>query len=259
MGGLSRGRFCKRLIRHVFRQEAIHALHHLHKLLVGRVNAAAILDRHDEAHHRAVGALARDRIDDEPELHHELIGEAAPALTGATAAAGTEGAALAVSKAAHKTVKAVGEDIEKLAFNKVVARLYELVNALAAPLAEVAAGKADAALAGACRQAVEMLVAMMAPMMPHLAEECWTAIGGEGLIAEAAWPDFDAALVTENEITYPVQINGKKRGDLTIGRDADKQAVEQAVLELDVVQKALNGAMPKKIVVVPQRIVNVVV
>ncbi len=188
-----------------------------------------------------------------------LIGEATDTLAAATPAAGSEGAALAVSKAAHKTVKAVGDDIEKLAFNKAVARLYELVNAIAAPMADIAAGKADAATVAACRQAVDMLVSMIAPMMPHLAEECWSVIGGEGLVADRPWPDFDPALVTENEFTYPVQINGKKRGDLTIARDAARDAVEQAVLELDVVQKALNGAMPKKIVVVPQRIVNVVV
>ena len=94
--------------------------------------------------------------------------------------------------------------------------------------------------------------------MPHLAEECWATIGGEGLVAASAWPEFDPALVVDNEIVLPVQINGKKRGDLTIARDADQSAVEDAVLQLDFVQKALNGAQPRKVIVVPQRIVNIV-
>ena len=107
--------------------------------------------------------------------------------------------------------------------------------------------------------AVEKLIIMFAPMMPHLAEECWAAVGGTGLAANQPWPDYDPALTVENEITYPVQINGKKRGDLTIARDADKAAVEEAALALDVVAKALDGQPPRKVIVVPQRIINVVI
>jgi leucyl-tRNA synthetase len=163
----------------------------------------------------------------------------------------------------HKTVNAVGDDIEKLAFNRGVARLYELVNALAAPLQLVASDKADDELKGAVRDATEKLIQMLAPMMPHLAEQCLTELGGkiagqETLVARAPWPAFHAALVVENEIVMPVQINGKKRGDLTIARDADQASIQQAVLELDFVKAALNGGSPKKIIVVPQRIVNVV-
>ena len=99
---------------------------------------------------------------------------------------------------------------------------------------------------------------MIAPMMPHLAEECWAALGGKGFVADQRWPQFDPALTVDNEITYPVQINGKKRGDLTIARDADQVAVEKAALALDFVQKALEGKTPRKVIVVPQRIVNVV-
>jgi leucyl-tRNA synthetase len=94
--------------------------------------------------------------------------------------------------------------------------------------------------------------------MPHLAEECWAALGGKGLAAEQPWPAFDAALTVDDQFVYPVQINGKKRGDLTIARDADQAAVEQATLALDFVQKALEGRPPRKVIVVPQRIVNVV-
>jgi leucyl-tRNA synthetase len=96
-------------------------------------------------------------------------------------------------------------------------------------------------------------------MMPHLAEECWKALGHKSLVATQPWPVFDPALIVENDVTMPVQINGKKRGDLTIARDASQSDMEAAVLELDFIKAALNGARPKKIIVVPQRIVNVVV
>ena len=187
-----------------------------------------------------------------------LISEAADKLKAAQPAPAFEGEALATSKAAHKTVKAVGEDIEKLNFNKAVARLYELVNTLSAPLQKVAAGEVDEATISACREATNMLITMIAPMMPHLAEECWKAVGGEDLVAHQPWPAFNETLIIENDVTMPVQINGKKRGDLTIARDADQLAVEKATLALDFVKAALNGNSPKKVIIVPQRIINVV-
>ncbi len=170
-----------------------------------------------------------------------LVSEAAPALAGVAPESASEGDAGAVSKAAHRTVKAVGEEIDRLGFNKAVARIYELSNTLQGPLAEVAAGKASPAMPAAARQALDMLVVMIAPMMPHLAEECFAALGGEGLVADRPWPAFDPVLTVDSDFTYPVQINGKKRGDLTIARDADQGAVEKAALELDFVQKALEG------------------
>ena len=131
-------------------------------------------------------------------------------------------------KAAHKTLKLVGDDIGKLGFNKAVARIYELSNALQAPLAALASGSNAPGLAPALREALEFLVVMIAPMMPHLAEECWAALGGKGFVADQPWPQFDPALIVDSEITYPVQVNGKKRGELTIARDADEAAVDQA-------------------------------
>ena len=95
-------------------------------------------------------------------------------------------------------------------------------------------------------------------MMPHLAEECWTTLGMDGLAAAAPWPDVDPALLKDDSITMPVQINGKKRGDLTVPASAGKPDIEQAALALDVVQAALAGNSPKRVVVVPGRIVNVV-
>ncbi|MCA2411762.1 leucine--tRNA ligase [Rhizobium leguminosarum bv. viciae 248] len=188
-----------------------------------------------------------------------LISEAADALSAVVPAPATDGEALSISQAAHKTLKAVENDYDKLWFNKAVARIYELVNALAAPMTRVAAGEGDATYRAAVRDAAEILIQLVSPMTPHLAEECWAALGNEGLLARASWPQYDETLVIENDVVLPVQINGKKRTELTISRDADQNAVTNAVLDLDAVKNALNGQTPKKIIVVPQRIVNIVV
>ena len=150
----------------------------------------------------------------------------------------------------------VGEHIRGLRFNVAVARIYELANAIAATSSSAGEG---AALGHARREAVEFLVQMMAPMMPHLAEECWAALGHDDLVATRPWPQVDRSLLTEDTITLPVQINGRKRSELTIATDASQADVETAALALDAVQRALDGQKPRKIVVVPKRIVNVVI
>jgi len=169
-----------------------------------------------------------------------------------------EQSALSIRKAAHRALARTEDDVERLRFNRCVAHVYELSNALQSAMAECE-GPASQDLVTALREAGLILMQIVAPMMPHLAEECWSVLGGQGLVAEAAWPLADRGLIIENEFTYPVQINGKKRADLTIARDADQKTVEMAVLALDAVQKALDNQVPKKIIVVPQRIVNVVV
>lgn len=172
---------------------------------------------------------------------------------GAAAASGLNGSGdTALRKSAHKALAAVGEDIERLRFNRCVAHIYTLANALDEGLR----GGASGAAAG---EAARILVQLIAPMMPHLAEECWRVLGGTGLVAEASWPQADQALLVEDEITLPVQINGKKRADVTVPRDADAKAVEAATLALEPVQRALEGRPPKKVIVVPGRIVNLVV
>ena len=108
------------------------------------------------------------------------------------------------------------------------------------------------------REAVNILVQLFAPMMPHLAEECWAALGHDTLVAQAAWPHAERALLIENTVTLPVQINGKKRADVMVARDATNAEIEAAVLALDAVKRALDGRSPKKVIIVPQRIVNVV-
>jgi leucyl-tRNA synthetase len=166
-------------------------------------------------------------------------------------------AGTAVRKAAHKALAAVEEDIERLRFNRCVAHIYELANSLQEMLAS-AAGREEPGVASAWREAGRIFVQLLAPMMPHLAEECWQALGGEGLVAAASWPVVDRSLLVEDEITLRVQVNGKKRADVTVRRDADQAAIEAAVLSLDAVQRAIEGRAPRKIIIVPQRIVNVV-
>jgi leucyl-tRNA synthetase len=108
------------------------------------------------------------------------------------------------------------------------------------------------------REAASIMVRLFHPMMPHLAEECWAALGHTNLVANEPWPAVEAGLLVENTLTLPVQVNGKKRADVTVPRDATTAQIEAAVLALDAVQKALEGKRPKKVIVVPQRIVNVV-
>jgi leucyl-tRNA synthetase len=178
---------------------------------------------------------------------------------GTAAAPGANAAspeALALRKAAHRALAAAEDAISGLRFNVAVARIYELTNAVTAA---VSSSQKDAMLRQAIDETLRLLVLMLAPMMPHLAEECWSALGNSGLVALAAWPETDPALLTEDTVTYPIQINGKKRAELTIATDASQADVEKATLALDTVRRALDGKVPKKIVVVPKRIVNVVV
>jgi leucyl-tRNA synthetase len=113
-------------------------------------------------------------------------------------------------------------------------------------------------MAWALREAGDILVRLFHPMMPHLAEECWAALGHKTLVATEAWPVLEADLLVENTIILPVQVNGKKRAEVTVPREAGEAEIKAAVLALDEVKKALDGKSPKKVIVVPQRIVNVV-
>jgi leucyl-tRNA synthetase len=189
-----------------------------------------------------------------------IVGEIADAAKGRTAADGTGGeAATAVRRAAHQALAAVEGDIERLGFNRCVAHIYTLSNALARTLDGLRNASAPAPdMISALSEAASILVRLVAPMMPHLAEECWTALGHGGLAAEQPWPVIDRTILVEDTITLPVQVNGKKRADLTIARDAAQKDIEAATLALDSVAKALEGRPVRKIIVVPQRIVNVV-
>lgn len=166
--------------------------------------------------------------------------------------------ALKLRKAAHGALAKVSSEIEKLHFNVCLAHIRECANALSEAIETISEGDASPDLAWAVREAADILVPLFHPMMPHLAEECWAALGHTTLIAEAAWPTVEEALLVEDTITLPVQVNGKKRADVTVARDAANADIEAAVLTLDAVKKALDGKAPKKVIVVPQRIVNVV-
>jgi leucyl-tRNA synthetase len=179
-----------------------------------------------------------------------------------SAAAGSDehrGTALEIRREAHKTLDKVTRALEDLRFNTAVAFIYSQANVLEMAVRDAAArGGAPAAEQAALREAADVLVQMFAPMMPHLAEECWTALGHQSLVAEAPWPALDRKLLVEETVTLPVQVNGKKRADVTVARDAGEPDIRAAVLELDAVRRALAGKAPKKVIVVPQRIVNVV-
>ena len=165
-------------------------------------------------------------------------------------------AALALRKITHRTLAAVGDDIEKLRFNRAVARIYELTNAIGTAATDI---DGDPSLAAVMPETLDILARLIAPMMPHLAEEVWHMLGHETLVSEETWPEVDASLLVDDTILLPVQVNGKKRGELTIARDASQADIEAAALALEPVTRILDGRPPKKIIVVPQRIVNVVV
>jgi leucyl-tRNA synthetase len=166
-------------------------------------------------------------------------------LASETSAAAGEDEAL--RRKLHRTVAAVGAAIDGLQFNKAVAQLYELVSAI-----EKAKPSADRS------EAVQALVKLVSPMAPHLAEEAWAAMGGSGMVTDAAWPEFDPALLIDDQVTLAVQINGKLRDTLTAPRGLPKEAAEALALASDKVRRQLAGATPRKVIVVPDRLVNIV-
>jgi leucyl-tRNA synthetase len=168
--------------------------------------------------------------------------------------------ALALRKAAHGALDKVSGGIERLHFNVCLAHIREFTNALADVLAKEAKPAPDLApdLTWAVREAALILVHLFAPMMPHLAEECWQVLGRSGLISEAAWPQIERDLLVKETVTMVVQVNGKKRGDVTVASGAENPEIETAVLALDAVKSALGGKPARKVIVVPKRIVNVV-
>ena len=151
-----------------------------------------------------------------------------------------------LARKTHQTIHAVASDIEALSFNKAVARIYELTGAT-----EKAAPSADRSAA------IHAILLLVAPMMPHLTEEAWGAIG-TGLIADAAWPPVDPALLIDDEVTIAVQVKGKLRDTLVVAKGTAREELERLALTSDKVQRALEGAEVKKVIVVPDRLVNVV-
>ncbi len=176
-----------------------------------------------------------------------LVNDSAAYTGGEDAAASLE-----LRRVAHKALHAVTDDLSSLRFNRAIARIYELANALGAALS---GGKADAA---SVKEAAEFLVLTSAPMMPHLAEECWQAMGMPGFVVDTAWPKADPALLADDQVTIAVQVNGKRRDEITVAKGLDAKAIEELALKLDSVARALDGRPVKKVIVVPGRIANIV-
>ncbi len=171
----------------------------------------------------------------------------------ATIAADATGDALEIRKTAHKALKSVTDSIEGFRFNSAVAQVHDLVNALRKFEPSDAAGVAAKA------EGLGILVRMIAPFVPHLAEECWSVLGGEGLVIDAAWPDADPALLVEDTVTLPIQVNGKRRAQIDVAKGTPEDVVKELALSHDGVVRATEGLTVRKVIVVPDRIVNIVV
>jgi leucyl-tRNA synthetase len=161
--------------------------------------------------------------------------------------AGSEGKDDALDRKVHRTIAAVGSAIDALQFNKAVASLYELTNAI------------ERAKPSASRDAaVKTLVLLASPMAPHLAEEAWAELRQEGMIADAPWPEHDPALLVDETVTIAVQVNGKLRDTIAAARGLPKEEAEALALASPKVQAQLGGSSPRKVIVVPDRLVNIV-
>ena len=165
-----------------------------------------------------------------------------------TVASDAAGEALTLRKFAHKALEKITAGIEAFRFNTSVAQIYELTNALKKYKAQ------DAARA----EALGILIRCLAPFMPHLSEECWSKMGGKDLCYHAPWPAADPKLLVDDEITMPIQVNGKRRAQINVPADADKEAVEKLAMALPETQRALDGLTVRKVIVVPKRIINIV-
>ncbi|KQN73691.1 leucine--tRNA ligase [Devosia sp. Leaf64] len=163
--------------------------------------------------------------------------------------------ALALRRVIHRSVDGIGKDIEGLRFNRAVAQIYELTNALTKTLQ----GQIGPETRAAIMEGAEKLTVLLSPMMPHLAETCWEALGKYGLVADANWPEVDEAMLVDDTVTMPIQVNGKRRAEITVAKGTPAAEVERLVLSMDEIVRILEDKAPKKIVVVPDRIVNVVV
>ncbi|MFW2831377.1 leucine--tRNA ligase [Sphingomonas sp. ID0503] len=158
-----------------------------------------------------------------------------------------DGEDMDLARKLHRTIAGVAEDIEALSFNKAVAKLYELTSAIEK------AKPSDTRV-----EALEAIVRLAAPMIPHVAEEGWARLGRHGLVADAPWPVADPALLIDDQVTIAVQVSGKLRDTIAVAKGAARGDVEALALASEKVQRALDGATPKKVIVVPDRLVNIV-
>jgi leucyl-tRNA synthetase len=173
------------------------------------------------------------------------LGAAKPANMGPTSEAAL--------RVIHKCIQGVTEDLERFRFNRAVARIRELSNLLG----DLAGDDTDTAWVR--RNGLETVVRLIGPVMPHLAEELWSRLGHDILLTDTAWPMADQSLLVDEAVTIGVQVNGKLRGTIELPLGADKEVAESLALDLDGVKRAMDGKPPRKVIVVPDKIVNVVV
>jgi leucyl-tRNA synthetase len=186
----------------------------------------------------------------QPDQHNDQALSLAP--KGMAMPSDLDDQAKSLISATHRAIASISEDIDRFRFNRCVAALYTLSNSISDTK-----GKSESQK-WARRFALEHLVQLMAPIAPHIAEEIWETLGHETMIAETPWPEADPAWLAEDKISIGVQVNGKLRGTIDITPDCDKAIAEEMALALPAVQKILDGQNPKKVIVVPNRIVNVV-
>ena len=180
---------------------------------------------------------------------HRLVTEATGLPPVGSSVVGVSDADLALRRAVHRAIAAITADLDNLRFNLAVAQVYTLANAIGA----------DASVSGSVRrEALEALVLLSGPMMPHLAETCWQALGHETMVVDTPWPKADPELVRSDTLTIAVQVNGKRRAEITVAAHADEETIRKAALAEAGVARALDGKTPKRVIVVPGRIVNVV-
>jgi len=161
----------------------------------------------------------------------------------------------------HQTIARVTDDLEQFAFNRAVARLYELYNLLA----DVATNNKDKqqtltpAKAASLHHSLTCFTQMLAPFIPHLAEHCWARLGHKGLVANATWPRADENVLTDDYVTLPIQINGKRRAEIRIAKSMGEESIEKTVLALPKIKQAIGDKPIRKIIIVPNRIINIVI
>jgi len=180
---------------------------------------------------------------------HRLVTEAENLPPVGTKVGDVSGASLELRRAAHSAIAAVTDDLANLRFNRAVAQIYTLANAIQQH------ATADAAVR---REALEAIALLIGPMMPHLAEACWEALGHARMVVDTPWPGFIEALTKSETVTVGIQINGKRRAEITVAVNAPEADVKAEALKQDAVIRTLNGKAPKKVIVVPNRIVNIV-
>ncbi|TNE59729.1 MAG: leucine--tRNA ligase [Alphaproteobacteria bacterium] len=172
------------------------------------------------------------------------------------APAASSDAATALRRDTHKAIDGITRDIDNFHFNKAIARIYDFTNKINGAAQKIGSEPSEAF---ALREALESLVILVAPMMPHLAEEAWGKLGHDQMVVDTPWPKADPDLLVEDKIIMPIQVGGKRRGEIEVAPDEDAKAVEEAALALETVQKAIGGKPVRKVIVVPGRIVNIVV